>query len=456
MSASGTAAEPVKIAPHKGPQEQILASPADIAFYGGQAGGGKSWALLLEGLRNTGNPHFGATIFRRTCPEITNPGGLWDESTKLYPLAGGRPLVGALEWKFPSGARVTFRHLQHEKDRFAWQGTAVAMLGFDEVSHFTATLFWYLLSRNRSTSGVRPYVRATTNPVDRDDPTGGWVRELVDWWIGPDGFAIPQRSGVVRWFARIKGSLVWSDSREELLARYPGSEPKSFTFVNAKLADNPTLCRTDPGYLANLQALPDFERAQLLDGNWNVRRVRGMVFKVDQIKVVDAAPENLRLCRAWDLAATEGAGDWSSSVKMGIADDGIIYIPDVWRGQVEADAVRRRIKQCAELDGYHCRVRLPQDPGQAGKDQAAQLTRMLAGWPVKSKPVSGDKITRASGFAAQVNAGNVRIVRAPWNAAYLAELDAFGANDGSAADDQVDASSDSFNELTAKKIFAVG
>lgn len=456
MSDAGSAEQPVIIGPHKGPQEAILASSADIAFYGGQAGGGKSWALLLEGLRNTNNPHFGATIFRRTCPEITNPGGLWDESAKLYPLAGGKPLVGSLEWKFPSGARVAFRHLQHEKDRFAWQGTAVAMLGFDEVSHFTELLFWYLLSRNRSTSGVRPYVRATTNPIDTDDPTGGWVRRLVDWWIDPvGGLAIPERSGVVRWFVRIKGSLVWGDSREELLARHPGAEPKSFTFVNAKLADNPTLCRTDPGYLANLQALPDYERAQLLDGNWNVRRTRGMVFKVDQLKTVDAAPVGLRMCRAWDLAATEGAGDWSSSVKMGVGDDGVYYVLDVWRGQVESDAVRRRIRQCAESDGTTCRVRLPQDPGQAGKDQAAQLTRMLAGWPVKAKPVSGDKITRATGYAAQVNAGNVRLVRGDWNAAYRAELDAFGVDEGRSADDQVDASSDAFNELTAKREFVV-
>lgn len=446
----------VVIRPHEGPQERFLASSADIAFYGGAAGGGKSWALLLEAIRNTDNPHFGAVIFRRTCPEITNQGGLWDESVKLYPLAGARPLQGSLEWRFATGARVTFRHMQHEKDRFAWKGTAVAMLGFDEVSDFTELLFWYLISRNRSTSGVRPYVRATTNPVDREDRVGGWVRDMVDWWIDPEtGFAIPERSGVVRWFVRHRDELVWADSKEELRARHPTLQPKSFTFIPAKLDDNPTLMRTDPGYLANLQAMPEFDRMQLLDANWNVRRVAGMVFKIGAIGIVDAAPAGLRECRAWDLAGTDGDGDWTAASKLGIAEDGLIYVQDMVRGQWEADGVRGRIKLCAETDGRSCKVRLPQDPGQAGKDQASQLSRMLSGWPVRTAPVSGSKLVRAMGFAAQVNAGNVRLVRGPWNKAFLSELDAFtGEKNG--VDDQVDAASDAFNELTMKRKFAVG
>src|ERR1700761_7399943 len=99
------------ISPQPGPQMAFLASPADIAIYGGAAGGGKTWALLMEPLRHVANPDFGAVVFRRTTVQVRNPGGLWDESAKLYPLAGGAPKSHALEWRFPSGAKVRFSHL---------------------------------------------------------------------------------------------------------------------------------------------------------------------------------------------------------------------------------------------------------------------------------------------------------------------------------------------------------
>src|SRR5947209_1730770 len=89
------------IGPQPGPQTAFLASPADIAIYGGAAGGGKSWALLLEPLRHVHVPDFGAVFFRRTGVQIRNEGGLWDESAKLYPHLGGRPREQALEWRFP-------------------------------------------------------------------------------------------------------------------------------------------------------------------------------------------------------------------------------------------------------------------------------------------------------------------------------------------------------------------
>ncbi len=157
-------AETRTLRPQPGPQETWLSSGADIAIYGGSAGGGKSWALLFEPLRHVANPGFGAVIFRRTMPMITNEGGLWDESMGLYPLAGATPMIGSHDWRFPSGANVGFRHLQHEVTKLDWQGAQVALIGFDELTHFTESQFFYMFSRNRSMCGVRPYIRATTNP----------------------------------------------------------------------------------------------------------------------------------------------------------------------------------------------------------------------------------------------------------------------------------------------------
>src|SRR5262249_1558747 len=157
-----------------GPQTAFLRTSADIAIYGGAAGGGKTWALLLEPLRHINNPEFGGVTFRRTSPQIRNQGGLWDESAKLYPLLKADPRQTYLEWGFPSGAKLRFAHLQYETDVADWQGAQIPFIGWDQLEHFTEQQFFYMFSRNRSTCGVRPYQRATVNP-DADS----WVAKLI-------------------------------------------------------------------------------------------------------------------------------------------------------------------------------------------------------------------------------------------------------------------------------------
>lgn len=254
------------IRPQPGPQELFLSSPADVAVYGGAAGGGKTWALLAEPLRHCRVPGFRAVIFRRESPQITNPGGLWDESQEVYPLAGATAMVGSLEWRFPTpGTRVSFRHLQHDKDSQKWQGAQVALIEFDELPHFEESQFWYLISRSRSTCGVTPYVRASCNP----DP--GWVKTFLGQWVDrthPD----PAASGELRWMVRVKGEIVWAHTPDELRERHPSLRPRSVTFVRASVFDNKILLERNPEYLGALQSLPRVEQARLLDGDWDVRR----------------------------------------------------------------------------------------------------------------------------------------------------------------------------------------
>jgi predicted phage terminase large subunit-like protein len=437
---------------------------AQIAIYGGQAGGGKTWALLAEALRHYQVSRFGAVIFRRTSPQITNEGGLWDESMELYPPFKLKP-KHTLDWAFDKGGNIGFRHLQYENDKLAWQGSQITLLGFDELTHFTESQFFYLLSRNRSTCGVRPYVRATTNPVPADDPVGGWVNRLVSWWIDQaTGLAIAERSGLLRWFIRRQGELLWADSKQELIERYGRPEladnheeqtaqPKSLTFIPARLSDNPTLLHQDPTYRANLLALPEVERQRLAEGNWNAKVLSGLFFKIGKIEIVTALPASLRSCRAWDLAATDGAGDWTVGAKLGVDTSGVFYIADLQRGQWESSYRDQVIRQTAMLDGQ-CQIRLPQDPAAAGKSEARRLVVMLAGHDVKSVVVSGDKPTRATGFASQMNAGNVRMLEATWNQGLLQRLDAFPTK--GIADDEIDALADAFQELTLKKKWVVG
>ena len=174
----------------------------------------------------------------------------------------------------------------------------------------------------------------------------------------------------------------------------------------------------------------------------------GSFFKVGRLieNVRGDIPKILRWCRAWDLSSSTGNGDYTSGVLMGIDYPGRFWILDIVRGQWSPDERNERMRQSAVLDGPSVSIRLPQDPGQAGKEQAQALTRLLAGFSVKAIPVSGDKQVRADPFAAQVNAGNVMVFGSPWNSAFIEELRQFP---NGRHDDSVDAAADAFNELTS-------
>lgn len=122
-----------------GPQTDFLACPADVVIFGGSAGGGKSFSLLMDPLRYVQNKDFGAILLRRTYGEIKREGALWDEAIKLYLPLGATPRTSDLSFTFPSGAVISFAHLQHEKDMYSWQGSQVPYIGFDEVTHFCMT-----------------------------------------------------------------------------------------------------------------------------------------------------------------------------------------------------------------------------------------------------------------------------------------------------------------------------
>ncbi len=434
-----------------------MACPADILIYGGAAGGGKTWALLLEALRNYQNKDYGAVIFRRIYPNITNEGGLWDESRKLYPLLGGKADNGDLKWTFPSQARIKFSHCQHESDVLNWKGAQVPLFGFDQLEEFTEYIFWYIVSRNRSMCGVLPYIRATVNPVPADDPTGGWVHRLISWWLNEEtGLARPERDGVIRWFVRLNEHLQWYDTREAAVKAaidfgFPPERavllPKSLTFIAATLEDNKLLMEADPGYYANLMALPLVERERLYGGNWNVRPSAGKVFHREWFDIVDSVPAILTTVRAWDKAGTAGAGCYTAGVKMGKdPQTGLVYVLDVVRGQWSAFDRESLIKQTAILDGTDTKVYTEQEPGSGGKESAQNTVINLAGFSVYADPVRGNKLKRAEPLSAYAGARNVKLLRAPWNQEYLSELHSFSMDDDGFKD-QVDASSMAFNKL---------
>lgn len=174
----------------------------------------------------------------------------------------------------------------------------------------------------------------------------------------------------------------------------------------------------------------------------------GALFNTGKIGIVAAAPAGMKIVRGWDLAATEdkvGANPaWTVGVKMGIDRLGRIFIMDVERGRYGPLEVETAITSVAAKDGKRVRISMPQDPGAAGKVQAATYISKLRGYVAKASPETGSKLQRAEPFAAQVEAGNVFLVAGAWNTLYLSELKTFPAG---AFKDQVDASSRAFAEL---------
>ncbi|HWQ32556.1 MAG TPA: phage terminase large subunit [Blastocatellia bacterium] len=451
----------IDYSPQPGPQTAFLQSQADIVIYGGGAGGGKSVALLLEALRNVHVPGFTAVIFRRTRPEITKPGGIWDEAGKIYPHAPffGEPNQSELEYRFPSKAKIKFAAIQHRNDLTEWQSAQIALIEFDELTTFEEEMFWFMPSRNRTTCGVKtPYIRAGCNP----DPDS-FVAKLIAWWIDQEtGYAIPERCGVIRWFVRLNNEILWADHKQQLLEQFgPDCQPMSLTFIRSLVYDNQILLRQNPGYLAGLKGMPLVERERFLGGNWKIRPAAGKVFNREWFDIVDEINIPYKggvLCRFFDFAATQKElkkddPDFTAGVLMLATSDQQYFVLDVIARQlgpadVETlfDSTVRSDKALADKLGLPYRARWEVEPGSAGRREAWRLTTKLAGIDAVGVPARGDKLERARPLATQCQVRNIRLKRAAWNDAFLNHMHAIP--DGP-HDDIMDATSGAFDELVS-------
>lgn len=296
--------------PQPGPQERFLASSADIVVYGGAAGGGKTYGLLLSALRYKNVRGYNCTVFRKTYKQVFSPGGLWDETLDMYyGIRGAQSRISNGEWRFTDKrgyitSRVLFKHIGSDDELYDYQGSQICGLCFDELTHFTEHQFFYMLSRNRSVCGVKPFVRATCNP-DADS----WVATFIEWWIDQKtGYPIPERSGKIRWMIRRNNIIHWADSKSELVEQFnlvteeELHEPKSVTFIASSVYDNKILLKQDPGYLANLKALALVEQERLLHGNWKIKPAAGLFFKRTQVKdMLPNVPQDVvKWVRAWE------------------------------------------------------------------------------------------------------------------------------------------------------------
>lgn len=421
------------IRPQPGPQEQFLRSSADIVVYGGAAGGGKTYAGLLEHLYHVSNPLFRGVMFRRIDWQLFMPGGLWQRSFEIYPNCGATPLKDERKWVFPSGAEVNLMSMHREADIINFKGAEFTLIEIDELTDFTEFMFWYLFSRMRSMSGVKPYMRCFTNP----DPDS-WVKTLVAPWVD-NTFPDKARSGEVRWFIRENDVMTWVK---------PGTpKAKSITFIFANVHDNKKLLEKDPDYLNNLEALPDQQKRQLLFGDWNVRP-SGKKFKREWfVPVLDEIPNDLeRIARFWDLAATEdipknsekSGPDFTASVKAGRTKRSTYCVLDATWDRKSPGDVEELIRTTAESDGKECLIYMEQEPGSGGVNTIDNYRRRIlpgyAFYPVRS---TGSKEVRANPVSSMSQGKVISMVRAWWNDPWLNFLCAFPNN--RIHDDPVDA-----------------
>lgn len=245
LASMGEPGRPIGWAPNPGPQVRFLSCPADEVLYGGAAGGGKSDALLVALLRQVHLEGYVGLYLRREYPAMQEA---MERAAELYPLAGGRWHKSERTWRFPSGSRVLFRHLQHEDTVQQFKSQAFAVIAWDELTTFTEAQFTYLRSRNRSTApGVRCQIIAATNP---DGPGLGWVRQRFIDGATPNTIRVEKMSNGVE---------------------------RTRAFIPATLADNPHL---GEDYEAALLSLGEADRKALLGGDWYA--YDGQVFRLER------------------------------------------------------------------------------------------------------------------------------------------------------------------------------
>lgn len=383
-------------------QVEFLLCRGKESFYGGAAGGGKSFALLMAALMYVAYPQYSALLLRRTFPELSQRNGLMDIARQWLSGTDAKPSDQGRLWTFPSGATLAFGYLENENDKYRYQGAEYQFIGYDELSQFTESQYLYLFSRLR---------RAVDNPVPERMMSASNPGGIGHQWV-KERFIEP-------------------------VEVVPGR-----VFVPSKLTENPYLDRAS--YEANLANLDAVTRAQYLDGNWDIQAA-GNFFKRQWFQIVDSYPGLTRKLRYWDMAGTTD-GDYTVGALVGLYQ-GVYYIIDIRRVRETPGQVELLVKQTAELDGRTVPVRSEEEPGSSGLAVTHHYaSRVLVGWDYKGIRATGDKATRAGPFSSAAEHGNVKIIRGAWNNALLDELTLFPEG---AHDDQVDAVAGAIGQLSA-------
>ena len=367
--------------PNPGPQTDFLASTEQEVLYGGSAGGGKSYSLVADPVRYFSNPNASMLLVRRSTEELRE---LISVSKQLYPKAvpGIKFMERDKTWVAPSGATLWMSYLDRDDDVMRYQGQAFNWIGFDELTQWPSPYPWnYMRSRLRTTkdSGLPLYMRATSNP---GGPGHQWVKKT---FIDPE---IPKKSF---WATDIdSGEVVtWpkghSRQGEPLFKR---------RFIPATLFDNPYL--SDDGmYEANLLSLPEHQRRQLLEGDWDINE--GAAFPEFNRKIHVIEPYDIPSSWVRFRACDYGYGSHTGVVWMAVSPaEQIIVYREMYVSKVIATDLADMIIEAEQEEKIRYGVldsSLWHNRGDTGPSLAEQMIRKGCRW----RPSDRSKGSRVSG-----------------------------------------------------------
>ena len=328
-------AQDVVFKPNKGPQTDFLSSSEREVLYGGAAGGGKSYAMLADPLHGLNNANFSGLLVRHTTEELRE---LIQKSQELYPRAipGIKWSERKMQWVAPSGARLWMSYLDRDDDVLRYQGLAFSWIGFDELTQWATPYAWnYMRSRLRSVAKDLPiFMRATTNPGGRGHH---WVKKM---FIDPAPYG---------------SQFDATDIETTEVLRYPTGHAKAGRslfkrrFIPARLSDNPYLAEQGD-YEAMLLSLPEQQRRQLLDGDWDIKEGAAFTEFDRNIHVVEpfSIPRNWVKFRACDY----GYGSYSGVLWFAVSpDEQIIIYRELYCSKVLAADLADMILDAEADDG---------------------------------------------------------------------------------------------------------
>ena len=314
--------------PNDGPQTEFLAAPEREVFYGGARGGGKSYAMLVDPLRYCHKETHRALLIRRTMPELRD---LINHSQRLYSKAfpGAKWREQEKEWRFPSGAKIEFGYAENMTDALRYQGQSYTWIGIDELPQYhSPDIYNFLRSSLRSVDTEIPvYMRATGNPGNIGSQ---WVREM---FVDP---AMPNFAFDIN---------IDTPNGNKVITR---------RFIPAKLQDNPYLIQTDDYYVM-LASLPEIQRKQFLEGDWDAFEDSAFPEFNKSIHVVDP----FEMPKGWQKFR---AADWGYSSPACVLWFAIDYDNNLWvyrelyTKKITADVFARKVLELEHGEYIRYRV----------------------------------------------------------------------------------------------------
>lgn len=426
-----------------GKRQWLYTNPhgADVTFFGGAAGSGKSEIAVIDFCQYVRIPNFIGIISRRTTPMLKGAGGILTKCKRTFAKEFKNDPDYTFQWKEKDNkfvfykkdkqtdgrtilapvSEVYLKHSEHEAliEEY-WQGVEANLIVLDESLQYTLPMISYIMSRMRNPScpEVKPRLKLTGNPDYRH-----FLRKWVEPYLKEDGTPDRSKDGLIRYFQMLDGDFYFADTPEEVADRTGCelSDVLTFSFIGAVCSDNTILQKVDPRYVSWLKGLKGVERERLLRGSWYAREVGASYWDRKNCRELELPPnynEFSKIVRFWDLAGnlptdSNRSPDYTASVKMGKLRTGDYVILEVTRHRITFGQWIPHILEMANRDGARVDIVIPEDVGVLAKANAKTIAREINdnGFHATTVRSGEGKLEAFKPFSASSQIGVISIVR---------------------------------------------